>query len=173
MNGRIVKTKWFYLKEQDFNELLRLSHVYYREAIRCEDSKAYIAGCVMAGACLETLLVMMVNMYGAEVQAADLVPIMKQKLKPLLKWTLRELVLAARGMNWLQAGLQIGAEWNTRRANIGDYAEVLRQIRNLVHPARYLQDHSPLRVTRKYLKQSIEIIEVVAKHLEAKVSASL
>jgi len=168
-----VRTKWFYLKEQDFKELLRLSHMYHREAIRCENSKAYTAGCVMAGACLETSLLMMVHLYGNELETAGFVPKMKQKYKPLFKWTFKELVLAARGMNWLPTGLQIGAEWNTRRAKIGDYAEVLRQFRNLVHPVRYLQDHSPSRVTIKHLKMNIDIVELACEHLGAKVNASL
>jgi hypothetical protein len=173
MSGKIIRTKWFHLTEKDFNELLRLSRSYYRESVRCEDSKAYVAGCTVAGASLEAILMVMVHIYGDEVEAARLVPIMKEKSKPLLKWTFAELLRAARGMNWLPAGLQIDAEWNARRAKIGDYTEVLRKIRNLIHPARYLQDHSPSRITRRYLEQSIEILEVANKFLEAKVHESL
>jgi hypothetical protein len=164
---------WFDLEEQDFNELLRLSRTYYREAVRCEDSKAYLAGRTMAGASLEALLLAMVHIYGNEVEAAGLVPMLKQKPKGLLHRTLSELLRAAAGMNWLPRELPIGGGWNTRRAKIGDYAEVLRQTRNLVHPARYLRDHSPSRVTKRYLVQSIEILEIASRHLREKVNASL
>ncbi len=54
---------WFDLEEQDFNELLRLSRTYYREAVRCEGSRAHLAGCTMAGASLEGLLLTMVHIY--------------------------------------------------------------------------------------------------------------
>ncbi len=169
----IMTNSWFHLEERDFEELLRLSRTYHREAVRCEDSKAYIAGCTMAGASLEAALLAMVHLNGDRVAAARLVPMLKQRPKPLLKWTLAELVRAAREMNWLPSGLQIGGAWNTRHAKVGDYAEALRQVRNLVHPARYLQDHSPSRVTKKYLKGSIEILQVASKYLVANVHASL
>jgi hypothetical protein len=35
--------------EAEFRELWRLQRFYWKEAIRCEKSKAYLAGCVMLG----------------------------------------------------------------------------------------------------------------------------
>lgn len=163
---------WFDLPEDSFSELLRIIGVYHREARRCRDSKAYLAGCVMAGAALEALLLAMVSMYGDELPD-HLIPRPKGKAKRLLKWTLAEMIRAARSASWLPSGLELDARWDGRRAQIGDYAEVLHQIRNLVHAARYLQDHSPRRVTRKYLQQSLEILDASRSHLEAKVHESL
>jgi hypothetical protein len=168
-----MRTNWFHIEGKDFNELGRLGLKYHREAQRCKGSKAYIAGCVMAGACLESFLLTMVNIYGKEIQAAGFVPTVKGKPKPLLKWTLSELIHVAREMKWLPSGLQIGTKWNTRRAKIGDYTEALRQTRNLVHPSRHLQDLSPSRVTKKYLEGSIEILEAAIKHLRVKIEESL
>ena len=37
------------------------------------------------------------------------------------------------------------------KAKAGDYAEVSRQIRNLLHPGRYLSVHFRHRITAKYL----------------------
>src|SRR5262249_28680119 len=146
--------------------------LYHREAKRCERTKAYLSGCVMAGAALEALLLAMVAMYGAELPG-NLVPRPKGKPKKLLAWTLADMVRAARGAGWLPAGMELDSRWNGRRARIGDYAEALRQIRNLVHAARFLQDHSQRRVTRKYLRQSLEILDASRSHLRAKVIDSL
>lgn len=129
----------------------------------------------MAGAALEAVLLAMLHLYGSEVEADHTIPIPRSKGRPkdLLKWTLPEMLRAAAAMGWLPRALPDDAEWNTRLAQIGDYAEALRQTRNLVHPARYLQDHSPSRVTKKYLVLSIEVFEAASAHLEAKVHTSI
>jgi hypothetical protein len=49
-------------------------------------------------------------------------------------------------------------EWDSRKAKAGDYAEVVRMVRNLAHPARYVQDHYPSRVTAKYLRRQFEVV---------------
>ena len=38
------------------------------------------------------------------------------------------------------------------------YSEVVRMVRNLAHPARYVQDHYPSRVTAKYLRRQFEVV---------------
>ncbi len=146
--------------------------MYHREARRCEHAKSYLPGCIMAGAALEALLVTMLHLYGDELESSA-VATSKGKPKRLLDWTLAEMLKAARNANWLPAGLDLGGEWNAKRARIGDYAEVLRQIRNLIHPSRYLHDQSPARITKKYLTSSIDIFEAASSHLETKVHESL
>ena len=173
MDSDTLGTAWHQLEEIEFNELLRLSRVYYREANRCREAKAYLAGCTMSGAALEALLLAMVNLYPSDVEAAGHLPNSKGKTKPLLDWSLGELVEAAARAGWLPTGLQPGAAWSTISARVGDYARVVQQLRNLVHPGRYVRDHSPSRVTKKYLARSLEIIEVANKYLEARVNESL
>ncbi len=165
---------WFDLDDKEFSELLRLSRLYHREAIRCEDSKAYLAGCAMAGASLEALLLAMVHMYGDEVEAAGFVAKTgKNQAKELRRWTLSELLQTAAGMHWLPAAIQTQEKWSGRRAKIGDYAKELMKTRNLIHPGRYLRDHSPSRVTQKYLTGSIEVLDAAHEQLQAKVHESL
>jgi hypothetical protein len=48
--------------------------------------------------------------------------------------------------------------WSSRKARIGDNAEVVRQVRNLAHPARYAADHYRSRVTAKYLQRQFEVV---------------
>ncbi len=166
-------SNWHELEEPAFNELLRLSRLYHREAKRCAVSKAYLGGCVLAGAALEALLIAMVHLYGEEIEAAGRVAKTKGKPKRLLDWNLGELLHAAAGASWLPAGLKPGSQWSARRARIGDHAAALRQTRNLIHPGRYLRDHFRSRVTAKYLSHSLEVLGIAVKHLEARVHESL
>src|SRR5947209_7507057 len=39
-----------------------------------------------------------------------------------------------------------------------DYAEVVRMVRNLAHPARHATDHCRGRVTQKYLQRQFEVV---------------
>jgi hypothetical protein len=49
------------LQDDEEKEFYRLSRFYWKEAVRCEEAKAYLAGCVMLGSALETLLILMVT----------------------------------------------------------------------------------------------------------------
>ncbi len=56
------------LTDEEEKELNRLSRFYWREAMRCQKAKAYLAGCVMLGSALETLLILMVNVFSDEAE---------------------------------------------------------------------------------------------------------
>jgi hypothetical protein len=146
------------LNENEEKEFHRLQRFYWREALRCEEAKAYLAGCVMLGSALETLLVLMVNVYSVEAEATGKAPTKKGKPKPLLDWELGELLRVAKAAQWLPSGLDRSDDWSGRKARIGDYAEVTRMVRNLAHPARYAADHYRSRVTRKYLRHQFETV---------------
>jgi hypothetical protein len=64
----------------------------------------------------------------------------------------------AKAAGWLPAALDQKDGWNRRKAKVGDYAEVVRMMRNLAHPARYLKDHTGRRVTGRYLQRQFEIV---------------
>jgi hypothetical protein len=49
-------------------ELRRLNKFYFQEAKRCESAKAHLAGCVMLGSALETLLTLMINVHADEAE---------------------------------------------------------------------------------------------------------
>jgi len=74
---------------------------------------------------------------------------------------------------WLPSGLSRGDEWNEARAQIGDYGEVIRNIRNLVHPARYAIDFPRKRITGRYLESSFEILDVAIDYLQNKIDGSI
>jgi hypothetical protein len=71
------------LINEEEKEFHRLSQFYWQEALRCEHAKAYLAGCVMLGSALETLLILMINCYPEEAEQTGKVPMAKGKPKPL------------------------------------------------------------------------------------------
>src|ERR1017187_5057257 len=146
------------LTDEEEKELSRLNQFYWKEALRCEEAKAYLAGCVMLGAALENLLILMINCYSDEADLTGKVPTVKGKSKPLLSWKYIELLRVAKAAKWLPSALDLEDEWSSRKARIGDYAEVVRMVRNLAHPACYVADHYRSRVTRKYLQRQFEVV---------------
>jgi len=161
------------LTDEEEKELYRLQHVYWREALRCEQAKAYLAGCVMLGSALETLLIQMINLYADEADQTGKVPMKKGKPKPLLEWQFIELLRVAKAAQWLPSTLNLDDDWSSRKARIGDYAEVVRQVRNLAHPSRYVEDHHRKRVTAKYLQRQFEVVLLCRDWLSERNNKSL
>lgn len=155
------------LTDEEEKELRRLHRFYWKEALRCEGAKAYLAGCILLGSALEAMLILMVNAYSEDAEKTGRIPRSKGSPKPLLRWDLVELLGVAKAAGWLPAGLDLNDDWNWRKAQVGDYAEVVRLIRNLAHPARYQQDHGGRRVTNKYLQQQFEIVLACRDRLAA------
>jgi hypothetical protein len=117
---------------------------------------------------------MMVNAFPDEATATGKLPRRNKAIKPLLGWNLAELLGVAKAAGWLPSALQYGKDdWTDKKAEIGDYAELVRELRNFVHPARYLEDHYRKRVTQRHLEYVIEIIEDVADWLYARIARRL
>jgi hypothetical protein len=146
------------LTDEEEKELYRLQRFHWQEALRCQESKAYLAGCVMLGSALEALLILMVNVFPDEAEKTGQVPMGKSQPKALLEWNLIDLLRVAKAAAWLPAGLALTDEWSFRKARIGDHAEMVRIVRNLAHPARYVQDHRRKKVTPKYLQQQFKVV---------------
>src|SRR6476620_1548348 len=104
------------LTEEEEREFYRLSHYYWKEALRCEDAKAWLAGCIMLPAALETLLTLMINIYSDEALATGKAPTRKCKHKPLLQWSLSEMLAVAKSAGWLPTGLSSSDDWSCRKA---------------------------------------------------------
>jgi hypothetical protein len=139
------------------DEQERESRLYWKEALRCEEAKAFLAGSVMLGSALETLLLLMVNVYPEEAERTGCVPMRKGVARPLMQWKLADLLKVAKAANWLPSGLNSKDETGEKRKWATD-AEVVRMVRNLVHPARYAEDHYRSRVTAKYLQRQFDVV---------------
>ena len=173
-----VRTK-FPLKNAQEKELWRLYRLYQREAHRCADGKGYLGGCVMLGSAIECLLTLFMNVYFDEALKTGTAIRNNLAKKPLLSWTFSELINVAKDAKWLPRGLKIyrrrvpktgkkvevRSKWDTRKAKIGDYVKVVQDVRNLVHPARYVHDHHGKRVTQKYFGHVDEVCDVAREVL--------
>lgn len=146
------------LTDTQEKEFYRLSRLYWQQALRCEEAKAYLAGCVMLGSALETMLILMINCYPNEAENTGKVPTTKGKPKPLLDWKFIELLRVVKAAQWLPAALDLNDAWNIRKARVGDFAEVVRMVRNLAHPAAYAEDHYRSRVTKRLLKRQFDMV---------------
>src|SRR6266849_1033548 len=102
------------LTEEQFKEVMRLCGVYYREAKRCSQAKAYLAGCIMLGAALEAQLVGMIHCFSEDVSGASCVPKRHGKPKALLQWGLGELLEVSKKLGWLPFGLSAAEAWSSR-----------------------------------------------------------
>jgi hypothetical protein len=145
------------LTEEEQKEFYRLSRFCWKEARRCEEAKAYLAGSVMLGSALETLLILMINCHPDEAANSGKIPEKHGKPKHLVDWTLVELLKVAKAANWLPAEPAVNNDWNRKGARIGDHAEFVRVVRNFLHPARYCKDHSHRRVTRGIFETQLEV----------------
>jgi hypothetical protein len=155
-------------------ELRRLIRVYRREADRCAAAGAFLAACVMHGSVLETMLILTINAFSEEALATSAVPKKRGGApKPVLSWTITELLAVAKEAKWLPAGLKLDDDWSFRKARLGDYAEVVRMVRNLVHPRRYLEDHRGRRVAKKHWGLANDVVSASFDAMLQKLYASL
>ena len=81
--------------------------------------------------------------------------------------------MSPRDSNWLPSGLELGGEWDDEKAGIGDYAEAVRQLRNLVHPANYLTNYSGWRAKSKDLAATFDVLHASHEFLLRKIGPSL
>ncbi len=173
-NGQPYNSQFAEMSEDDFNELMRLIRMYLKEAKKCQDAKSYLAGCVMVGGAMEGVLTAAVSMFPQEVKVSKRLPRDgKQQIKSVLDWSLSQLLIVAEDIAWLPRKLSWEDIFQDKNAEIGDYAERVRVIRNLAHPARYIKDHSSRRVTKIYLEHLFEIFDAVTAVILDKVYADL
>jgi hypothetical protein len=84
------------LTDDEHREDYRLAGLYWREALRCEGAKAYLAGCAMLAASLEAWLILKVDAASDEALANGKAPMRKGSVKPLLEWGLSDLLRVAK-----------------------------------------------------------------------------
>jgi hypothetical protein len=160
------------MTKKQYTELMRITTLLENEANKCEKTGAYLAGCVMIGAALEASMIAVCECYFDEIPES-LIPKRKKKNLPIIQWPFSDLIKIARELGWLPAGLKLGEEWDKKKAKIGDYAEVVRQLRNLVHPSRYIQDMPRKKISKQYYQYCREVYDVSVEYLLDKIHSSL
>jgi hypothetical protein len=132
------------LTKAQVDELLHLAnHTYQDQVNLCSDAKAYLASCIMLGATVEAMLTAVTCLLFEEaIQTGKAPKYKKGETKDLLDWTFFELLDVAKEAKWLPQRLKLDERWDRRAVKTPVRTDTIREIRNLVHPARYLQDRS-------------------------------
>ena len=153
------------LSSSQFAELTRVMDVYDDEAHRCLEADAYLAGCAMFAAELETVLLLYASLHPEDLDASPASPIRKGKLKTLVEWNLWELLAVARDRGWLPPHLDRESDSDGGLSRATQYMEVVRKVRNFIHPARYIQDLPGGRVQEKELEICNQVIDDLIDYL--------
>jgi hypothetical protein len=75
------------------------------------------------------------------------------------------LLRAADYAGWLPRQIPDDHEFSHRKAARGDYAKIVHECRNLVHPTRYLEDFNKMRMTRGRLDFLLQVFGYLSEHL--------
>lgn len=159
----------FNLTEHEASDLTRLMSYYWKEAERCRKAKAYLAGCAMLASAMEAWLLFFAHCFPDDARNAKHAP-----NKPLLKWSFPELLNVARDAKWLPTMFPIQkSDLHISKFELGDLLEFVRNERNLIHPARHIQDHHKKRVTKAYLDAAFVFCEGARQFLYARIQRDL
>lgn len=168
------------LIEKDEKFLLSIIESYQEEAEKCRGANAYLAGSVMLGAALEASLLGMAKCYTEEVKKTKTY---SSKKEPNLdKWNLIDHLKVARKLDWIPSELPlnkvaresgIDPDEALKYGDLGYFADVMREIRDMLHPGRYLRIWSGVKVTKKFLETSYEVVELVQDFLLKKLEDSI
>ncbi len=154
-------------------ETIALFTFYRDEAERCRESGAYLAGCVLLASALEAALLAMAECFSEEVARFARESRAKELSRPRREWGLSQLLLVARNLGWLpSSGLDPGST-EPREAKVGDYVEVVRVIRNLIHPAIYLREYPNEAITERHLGISYKVLEIACECLSTRLESAL
>jgi len=153
-----------------FEILLELLDRYKQEAEKSAGAGAYLAGCVMLGAALEGSLLVMSECYRDEIERSISAPRDKRgKVKSPYSWHLWQLLDVAGELNWLPARLSpnedIEFEEALNKGDIGDFVELVREIRNLVHPGKYVREWPGTTITEEHFEDCYALFGTAVDHL--------
>jgi hypothetical protein len=153
------------LSSSEFAELLRVTDIYDEEAHKCLASGAFLAGCAMLAAELEAVLLLTASVHTEEIDESPFRPEREGKPKALISWKFWELLRVARDLGWIQSDwfVEIDTDGQLIRAN--DHADLVRKVRNLMHPARYIQDIPGGQVNEADLDICYRVVEEVIDRL--------
>ena len=133
----------FLLTHAEVNDLLQLAlHTYHTQAELCSKADAPLASCIMIGATVEAVLMAVTSLLFDKAVKTAKAPKRKGKTKHLLDWQLSELLNVAKEAKWLPEELTLDEKLDCRTVKNPLRTDTIREVRDLVHPARYLKDRS-------------------------------
>jgi hypothetical protein len=131
------------------SELMRLATTYHEQANACRKEGARVASCVMLAATVEAMLIVVTNLFCDE--ARPVATAKKWKLEDLLRWDLGQLLEVAKDATLLPEKLNLNLKMDLRAVKDPVPTDRIREVRNLVHPGRYLRERGGKEITRQEL----------------------
>ncbi|MGI6662280.1 MAG: hypothetical protein ACOX4B_02200 [Bacillota bacterium] len=154
-------------------EIIALFTFYRDEAERCRESGAYLASCVLLASALEAALLAMAECFAREVAEFKRKSRAKELSRPRREWGLSQLLFIARNLGWLPSSHREIENLDPHDAKVGDYIEVVRVIRNLIHPGIYLREYPGQAITEKHLDISYKVLEIACECLSGRLENAL
>ncbi len=154
-------------------EVLKVFELYKDEAAKCAEADACLAGCVLLASALEASLLAMTRCFPVEVARFAASSKARELGRPASDWGLSQLLTVARGLRWLPESEETQARMDPERAQVGDLVDVIRMVRNLIHPAIYLKDYEGERLDSRALEVSFRILDASCSSLTARLEDAL
>jgi hypothetical protein len=158
--------------ENDFEFLQKLMEQYEEEAQKCKDAGALLAGSAIHAAAMEAALLAMAYCCEEEMKVSD--TFRRVGEEDLRNWDLKQLLDLASEMRWLPTSLPLGKiarmsgiepDEALKNGDVVYFADVVREVRNMIHPGRYLRLWSGVQVSKEYLDSIEETVKIVYDHL--------
>lgn len=146
---------------------LGLFEFYQQEARKCGDGGAYLAGGVLLASALEAALLAMAQCFPQDVKRAVRASGSKEMARPPEDLGLSQLLDIARRLDWLPSAGEPAANIDPSKAQVGDYVEVIRALRNLVHPSVCLKEFDSVDVRPEHLDLLFRVLDAACDCLGA------
>jgi hypothetical protein len=138
-----------YVDEETRQRLIKLTEETHEEAISCAEAGAYLAACVMIGSAVEGALLTTVATLSEELRKSGQLP----DGDPL-RWSLGVLIKIA-----TQAGV---LPTSTLGVEVGDAVDVVKWLRNLVHPGAFVRETpADFKVDEETFQVAFDILDEV------------
>jgi len=146
---------------QRYDALLSLINRYHSEAKKAARARAYYAACVLIGSALEGSLLAMCTLRAKDVEhhLAGLAPNHRPP-KAAQDWVLNQLLAVAAALQWLPARPN-----KYSRTRLADWAHLVRELRNLVHPGKHVREYPRVRLGRRHWSDAKAVFDLANNSL--------
>lgn len=153
-------------------QLIGLMEMYKQQSYRCQKAGAYFAACVCLGSAMEAGLLAMAKCYPEDLETSQTYQHKKELC--LEKWTLFDLLKLARELSWIPSQIPlekvahasgVSPDDALSKGDLGYFADVVREIRDMVHPGRYLRLWRGVRISKDYYEFCAQATELVFDYL--------
>jgi hypothetical protein len=155
-------------------DMAMIVRMYHAQAELCVRANAPLASCIMVGASVEAMLTIIALIFFEKaIQTGNAPKYSKGKrkgeTKELLDWKFFELLDVAKKLKWLPEELEPEHSMDPRPVKTPVRTDTIREVRNLVHPARYLKDRKGKEYTHEELRTLYATCHAVYTCLENKI----